>query len=204
MSRLLTVSALALSTLLSACSILPEPEQLHVYRLPAAAPSTTATAPRSALTLQVNRPDSAQMLDSTRIVVLPDGDQISTYQGVRWSDRAPVLLRDRLVDGFISANRFAAVSRDENLLQTDLKLVSSLSAFQSEYRNGAPVVRIQLDAQLVDSHQQIIASQRFTTSQGAADDSVATVVKAFGQASDQLASQVISWATSQSSQHKQP
>ncbi|ARU90234.1 ABC-type transport auxiliary lipoprotein family protein [Pseudomonas sp. M30-35] len=199
MSRFISVSALFFSALmLSACSILPEPEQLHVYRLPSAAPSTSSSANSSPMTLQINRPSSNQILDSSRIVVLPDGNQISTYQGVRWSDRAPTILRDRLIDGFVNANRFAAVSSDDNHLQTDLQLVSSLRAFQSEYRNGAPQVQIQLDAQLVGSRQQIIASKRFSVSQAATDTSVGNVVEAFGSAADSLSSQIVEWTVSQS------
>ncbi|WP_339488758.1 ABC-type transport auxiliary lipoprotein family protein [Pseudomonas sp. EL_65y_Pfl2_R95] len=206
MSRFISISALAFSTLmLSACSILPEPEQLHVYRLPSTVPSAAASASRSPMTLQINRPNSNQILDSSRIVVLPDGNQVSTYQGVRWSDRAPTVLRDRLIDGFVNANRFAAVSSDDNHLQTDLQLVSSLRAFQSEYRNGAPQVQIQLDAQLVNSHQQIIASRRFNVSQGATDTAIDNVVAAFGSAADSLSTQVIEWTVRQSkTASKQP
>lgn len=206
MSRFISVSAVIFSALmLSACSILPEPEQLHVYRLPSAEPSIGSSAASSATTLQVNRPNSNQILDSSRIVVLPDGNQISTYQGVRWSDRAPTILRDRLIDGFVNANRFAAVSSDDNHLQTDLQLVSSLRAFQSEYRNGAPQVQIQLDAQLVDSRQQIVASKRFSVSQAATNASVGKVVEAFGGAADSLSSQIIEWTVSQSNKApKQP
>ncbi|MFI8480298.1 ABC-type transport auxiliary lipoprotein family protein [Pseudomonas sp. NPDC078700] len=206
MKRFISVSALAFSTLmLSACSILPEPEQLHVYRLPSTLSSTSSAATRSPMTLQINRPNSNQILDSSRIVVLPDGNQVSTYQGVRWSDRAPSILRDRLIDGFVNANRFAAVSSDDNHLHTDLQLVSSLRAFQSEYQNGAPQVQIQLDAQLVGSQQQIIASKRFSISQAAADASVDNVVAAFGNAADALSAQVLEWTVSQSSRAvKQP
>ncbi|WP_010489500.1 ABC-type transport auxiliary lipoprotein family protein [Pseudomonas sp. S9] len=199
MSRFIRISALALSALmLSACSILPEPEQLHVYRLPGTAPSVSTLATPSPMTLQVNRPSSNQILDSSRIVVLPDGNQVSTYQGVRWSDRAPTMLRDRLIDSFISANSFAAVRSDDNHLQTDLQLVSTLRAFQSEYRNGAPQVQIQLDVQLVDSQQQIIASRRFSASQAATGNSVENVVEAFGSAVDNLSTQLLQWTLSQS------
>lgn len=203
MSRFIRISALAFSALvLSACSILPEPEQLHVYRLPSTAPSASTQTTPSSMTLQVNRPSSSQILDSSRIVVLPDGNQISTYQGVRWSDRAPTMLRDRLIDRFINANSFAAVSSDDNHLQTDLQLVSSLRAFQSEYRNGAPQAQVQLDVQLVNSQQQIIASRRFSASQAATDTSVEHVVEAFGGAVDSLSAQLLQWTLSQA--HRQP
>ena len=95
MSRLRPLAVLFLAGLLGACSILPKSEVLSFYRLPASALPAHNASPRSDWALRVNKPYSNQLLDSTRIAVLPPGDQISAYQGVRWSDRAPLLLRDR-------------------------------------------------------------------------------------------------------------
>lgn len=203
MSRLRLLAALALFSGLSACSIWPESEVLSVYRLPAS--SLPAQPVSSEWTLRVNTPYSNPLLDSTRISVIPPGDQVSTYQGVRWADRAPLLLRDRLVDAFLDDGRIKAVSSDASRLQADLELGGDLRAFHSEYRDGRPVAHIQLEARLVDSGSlRILASRRFEVSQPASDTAVASVVVAFGQASDQLARALVDWTLSQGQSARQP
>ena len=193
--------SLLLGGLLSACSILPQSQPLDIYLLPSTGSMPAAQTGVVQWSLRVNRPQSTQMLDSTRIVVLPEGDLVSTYQGARWSGRAPLLLRDRMIDAFLADGRIAAVSSDDNRLQADLELSSDLRAFQSEYRGGAVQVHIQLDVRLVKANgsQRILASRRFEVRQVSADSSVASVVTAFGQASDQLSQQLTHWVVEQGS-----
>ncbi len=196
MSRLRQLATLLLIGSLSACSILPKSQVLSIYRLPASSlPNHEVSADWA---LRVNKPYSSQLLDSTRIAVLPPGDQISAYQGVRWSDRAPLLLRDRLIDAFLDDGRLKAVSSDDSRLQADLELDGDLRAFHSEYQNGRPAARILFEARLVQSGSlRILASRRFEVSQAASDTSVPAVVNAFGQAGDQLAREVLEWTLSQ-------
>ena len=196
MSRLRLLATLLLIGSLSACSILPKSQVLSIYRLPASSlPSHIVSANWA---LRVNKPYSSQLLDSTRIAVLPPGDQISAYQGVRWSDRAPLLLRDRLIDAFLDDGRLKAVSSDDSRLQADLELDGDLRAFHSEYQDGRPAARILFEARLVESGSlRILASRRFEVSQTANDTSVPAVVNAFGQAGDQLARDVLEWTLSQ-------
>lgn len=203
MSRLRLLAVLALVSALSACSIWPESPVLSVYRLPA---SRLPTQPVSTdWTLRVNTPYSNQLLDSTRISVIPPGDQISAYQGVRWGDRAPLLLRDRLIDAFIDDGRIKAVSSDTSRLQADLELGGDLRAFHSEYRDGRPLARIQLEARLVDSgNLRILASRRFDVSQVASDTSVPAVVQAFGLAGDKLSAELLNWALEQGQAAQRP
>ncbi|OEC36781.1 cholesterol transport system auxiliary component [Pseudomonas cuatrocienegasensis] len=194
MNRIAALTALALSALLGACSVLPKSEPLTYYLLPASPTVNQAAAGQVAWSLRVDKPYSNQLLDSPRIAVLPGGAQVAAYQGARWSDRAPILLRDRLVDAIRSDGRVAAVSSDDARLAADLVLSSDLRAFQSEYHAGQPAVHIVLEARLVQaSSQQIVASQRFEVRQPTADPSVDAVVAAFGQAGDRLASELIAW-----------
>lgn len=194
MKALAAAGALLLTGLLSACSILPAGEALNVYLLPSNLPVRAADVQSVDWSLRVNRPQSSQLLDSPRIAVLPEGDLISAYQGARWSDRAPALVRDRLIGALLDDRRISAVSSDDSRLQADLELSSDLRAFQSEYRNGRPEVHILLDARLVQAgNQRILASRRFEVRQIAGDPAVESVVKAFGVANDQLSRQLMDW-----------
>lgn len=196
MSRLALIAALLLTGSLTACSVIPKSQALSTYRLPASSlPSHAVSADWA---LRVNKPYSSQLLDSTRIAVVPPGDQISAYQGVRWSDRAPVLLRDRLIDALLDDGRLRAISSGESRLHADLELDGDLRAFHSEYQSGRPAARILFEARLVESGSlRILASRRFNVSQAASDTSVPAVVSAFGQAGDQLAREVLEWTLSQ-------
>ncbi|UVE19450.1 ABC-type transport auxiliary lipoprotein family protein [Pseudomonas sp. LS44] len=197
-SALLRSLGLASATLLTSCSLLPQAETVQTYLLPhgaAQAPANRGAVPQS---LSISRPQASLLLDSTRIAVVPQGSEISTYKGARWSNQTTALLRDRLLESFQNDGRFAAVSSDEQHVQADLSLVGNLMAFQSEYVNGKPQVVIRLDARLVrDATQRIIASRSFVIRQASQDAAVPAVVNAFGQASDQLAQQLIEWTAAQ-------
>jgi cholesterol transport system auxiliary component len=187
------VAALCLLTLLSGCSIFPPSEPLQVYRLPSQA-RQPSSAPALAWSLRINQPQASQALNNTRIAVLPDGNQISSYANSRWSDPAPRLLRNHLLNAFQNDGRLPALSSDDDNLQADLSLGGELQAFQSEYQQGAVTVVVRLHARLIDSRsQRIIASQRFEVRQALLTPQVPAVVIAFGQASDQLAAQVLQW-----------
>lgn len=186
------LSLLLAAGLLSACSILPQSEPLDIYLLPGA--TLPAQTQRVDWSLRVNSPVSNQLLDGTRIVVLPEPGRVNTYQGVRWSERTPQLLRGRLLDAFQDDGRVQALSNEEQRLQADLELVSDLRSFHSQYRDGVAEALIQLDVRLVDARdQRILASRRFSVSQPASDTSIAAVVKAFGQAGDRLSRELVDW-----------
>lgn len=182
--------------LMSACSILPKPDPSDVYRLASTQPVSQG-APVS-WSLRVTKPQTSEFLDSPRIAVVPNGDLISSYANARWSDPAPVLLRNRLLDGFQRDGRVTLLSTDETNLQADYELGGQLQAFQSEYHGTAVEVVIRLDARLVrGSDQRIIASRRFEVRQSVGDTKVPSVVAAFGQAGDQLNKQVVDWVVAQ-------
>lgn len=187
------ISSLLLACLLSACSLLPTSEQVQIYRLP-----TVTSAHNQAETLnwslRLMTPHTNQTLDSVRIAVIPEGNLITNYKGIRWSERAPVLLRDRLLDAFQTDGRLQTITSDTSTFNVDVELTSELAAFQSEYRNGKPEIRIILDMHLVNSQsQQVITSHRFDVQQSSKNSDTKSVVQAFGLACDSLSREVVDW-----------
>ncbi|WP_460132446.1 ABC-type transport auxiliary lipoprotein family protein [Pseudomonas sp. S1_E04] len=196
MKRIYPLIAPMALILLSACSILPKADPSDVYRL-ATAQTTSQGAPVS-WSLRLAKPQSSEFLDSQRIAVVPKGDLISSYANARWSDPAPVLLRNRLLDGFQRDGRVTLLSTDDTNLQADYELGGQLQAFQSEYHGSVVEVVIRLDARLVRANdQRIVASRRFEVRQPVADTKVPAVVAGFGQAGDQLNGQVVDWVVAQ-------
>lgn len=180
----------------SACSILPKTEPSDVYRLPTATTGTKNQTPVP-WSLRIVRPKASEALDSPGIAVIPQGDVISSYKGARWSDPAPVLLRNRLTDAFYRDGRVQSISTDDSNLQADFELGGELQAFQSEYTGQGIEVVIRLDARIVNDRQRIIASRRFEVRQPVADKQVPVVVAGFGRASDTLTTQLLQWAVEQ-------
>lgn len=186
-----------LLALLSACSILPEPERLRIFLLPAS-DSTQTASPQLQKALRILTPQANRILSSPRIAVVQHGNEISVYRGARWSDAAPVLLRDRLIEAFREDGRLPSASNEDDNLPADLALHSDLRAFQSVYVEGTPQVLIRLDARLINQHNhQMLASRRFESRQPSADPSVEKVVEAFGLASDRLSREVLDWTIDQ-------
>jgi cholesterol transport system auxiliary component len=178
---------------LSACSLFPESTPQDIYRLP---PSTVAASRGEAadIALRINHPAANDVLSSTRIVVVPEGNRLSVYTGARWSTPAPFLWRDHLLDAFRSDGRIARLSSAAEGLQADVELGGELRAFQTEYRAGLPEVVIRLDARLVEAaSKRIIASRRFAVMEAVNGEDLPAVVDAFGRANDTLARELIDW-----------
>ncbi|MDR6914715.1 cholesterol transport system auxiliary component [Pseudomonas sp. 3296] len=197
--KLTRIALLAGFTLISSCSILPKPEPFDVYRLPSAQSNASASHGSSQpWSLRLTKLQASNALDGPNIAVIPQGDVISSYKGSRWSDPAPVLLRNRLLDGFQRDGRVQLLSTDDSIFQADLELGGHLQAFQTEYQGTNATVVVSLDALLVRGYdQRILASRRFEVRQPLSDVKVPAVVAGFGQASDQLTAQVVNWAVEQ-------
>ncbi len=195
------LSLALLVALSSACSILPKPENAQVYRLPASTSASTV-APVS-WSLRVNKPLASDVFNLPRIAVVPEGNQVSTYRGARWTDPVPVLLRNRMLDAFQRDGRVPRLSADDSNLQADYELVGELQAFQSEYTADGISVVIRLDARLVEGRsQRILASRHFEVRQPQADKAVPSVVSGLGQVTDRLMAQLLDWTVAQGNQYQ--
>lgn len=201
MSLASRLSLALLISLSSACSILPQAENAEVYRLPAHTAASSG-APVS-WSLRVNKPITSDVLDVPRIAVVPGGNVVSTYKGARWTDPAPALLRNRILDAFQRDGRVPRLSADDSNLQSDFELVGELQAFQSEYTAQGIDALIRLDARLVDGRtQRILASRRFEVRQALDDKGVPAVVSGLGQATDQAMAQLLDWTLAQASRYQ--
>ena len=72
--------------LLSSCSMLPKTETLEIYQLPAASIAPSIRAVTLPWTLRISTPNSSQIIDSVRVLVLQHSNQVSAYKGARWTD----------------------------------------------------------------------------------------------------------------------
>src|SRR5579875_1386808 len=175
-----TIVALAGALILSACSVLPPREVVQTWQPPEGAATAASGIPAPAFSLRVDTPNTSGMLDNTGIVVMPEPGRVSVYRGARWSESPALLVRHRLVDAFMAAG-LPAVTTDDDRFASDYALSGDLRAFQSEYRNGSPVVVVRFDAQLRrGGARNLLATRSFVVTQNPSGTQVPQIVAAFG------------------------
>ena len=186
----------------SSCSILPPAESPNVYVLPQATQTSPAGgAPELSWQLRVDTPEAVGLLANTGIVVMPEPGRVTVYKDARWSDTAPLLLRERLIDAFLAGHRLPVVTSEDDTMHADFVLAGDLRAFQSEYRGGNPVVVVRFDAQLRrGAAREVLVARSFEVTAQPAGTAVPQVVQAFGEACDQLSAQVVAWTLAQGQQ----
>ena len=184
---------------LSACTLFPDRPANRIFQLPASTveESITDNKPFST-TLRFVTPLAEGPVDSSRILVKSEGNEIKAYQGARWSKKSPILVRDQLIDAFRRDGRFAGVLTGTSPARSDLTIAGELNAFQSEYQDGMPVALIRLDLHLINERtRNTLASKRFEYQHPATGEQVEEIVEAFGEASNALAREVIHWTVEQ-------
>ena len=194
MTRIRLAAGLLGLTLMSACSVLPESEPLTTYQVPAPQLATSSQPPLPH-SLRNITPAASYALQTPRIMVTPEGNTLTSYQGARWTDPNPVLLREHLVQAFPQSGSFKSVSTEVHALQTDIQLYSDLRQFQTLYRGDSVSAIIELDAKLVDPGSRgVIASRHFRVRQPLTDTAVPAVVDGLSSAADTLAQQLLDWS----------
>ncbi|MCC5884037.1 MAG: membrane integrity-associated transporter subunit PqiC [Halomonas sp.] len=198
-SRLTWAALPVIALFMAGCQLVPERTPVAFYDLPSQplepAPDSST---RVDTTVRLATPYASGLLDGARIVVVPEPNRPQVYEGARWVDGMPQLLRDRLLDAFQDDGRLSRMVSADSGVAVDMELLSDLRIFHSEYRNGHPEAVIRLDVRLVDARsQRLVASQRFLHSQRAESAAIVDVVNAFGVASDSLAQELVDWTVLQ-------
>lgn len=190
--RIAMAGLLALSA--AACSILPKNTPLVRYEMPVASAASMASTPLP-VTVSVVTPIAGQAFNSDRIAIIPEGNQLSAYKGVRWVDLVPVMLRDQLMLSLRESGLVQMVIPGGTGMRPDVVLTGDLSAFQVRIIKGEPVVQMVMDVALIRGGQgKPLGTRRFTVEQAVADKQVPQVVQAYGQAVTTFNRQVLEWA----------
>lgn len=187
-------TALIVSGIMTACTVFPTPEAPRVMDFPAPqnVEKSVASKPQS---LRVDTPFASEPFNSTRILGKPEPWEFRVYGGVRWRDTVPVILRDMLVEALRTSAIFRNVSMDTGPSNTDLTLATEITAFHTVSQGNSTRVTVAIYGQLVDNRSRMtLCSDRFIVSTPAADNSIDSIVQAFGNAGERLAEDVINWA----------
>jgi cholesterol transport system auxiliary component len=166
-------------------------EPPDVYRLDA--PSLPAGGDPLPLALAIARPRSASSLDTERVAVARPGGGFDYFAGMRWADAAPQMLQSLLVQMFTADGRFATTVAAPSRVPTDLLLDVELRRFEAVYpESGAPRVRVELQATLVDSRKGVRLVSFLAAADAAAErNRQADVVAAFDLATSRALQSVV-------------
>ncbi len=189
----------ALLPLLAGCGgLLSGPPQRQLYRLTPSF-SFSAGLPHSAAQLLVAAPTAPAGLDSRRIALSRTPVSLDYYADGEWTDRAPFLIQDALVDGFEKSGTLPAVAADRGGLRADYILDTEVDDFAANYDspNSPPTARVALTAKLIRmADRKIIAHTAIRREQRAAANTLPDVVHAFDAAVGGAAEEVVVWTVS--------
>jgi cholesterol transport system auxiliary component len=147
--------------------------------------------------LLVDEPDAPDQLSGPRIVYAPGDGSYGVYAGVRWTDRAPVLLQSLLVRGFEDSRRIVGVGRTSSSVAGDFVLLSDLRAFQAEIVGGEPRLRIELSARLLRaSSNHAVAARVFAREVPLPGRDVESAIAGFEEALNALVPEIVAWTLS--------
>lgn len=176
--------------------LIPKPPERQIYRLDAAFAFTGAALPHVPAQLAVATPTALDGLDTRRIALTRTPVTLDYYADAEWTDQAPFLVRDALVQGFEKSGAIAAVGPESLGLHADYLLTTEVRDFEAVYDspNGAPHVRVVLNLDLVRMPERKILAETVVRGEAAAAaNKLPDIVAAFGAALSQAAQGAVVW-----------
>lgn len=178
---------------LAGCSGLTGPrDDFTVYALDP--PAQRGDGPVLDWQLLIDPPHTSDLLGGFRVVVAPGGAERQVYKGARWSERVPSLVQGVWVRAFEADGRLPGAARAGTGVRADLLLATDLTDFQARYRDGVPVVEVEVHARLVDPRDRRIVAREVFRAEAPADGvEVAAVVAGFQSALAQTTTALVGW-----------
>ena len=145
--------------------------------------------------LSISRPSAERMIDSARIAVRPQPNELQVYRGAVWSMPATDLVETSVLRTLEDSGRLGGVARSSSGLHGDYRLVMDIRRFEADYAGqSTPTATIEVSAKLLHSQsQRVVAARTFTERAPAGGTAVAEVVPAFGTALERISRDIAGW-----------
>lgn len=151
----------------------------------------------------LNSPPRAQLVisnvktissfDTARIVIKMPGGQTRTVDNAQWSDDAPKLIQEKLVQTFENAHYLDSVSPLLDQMTGDYQLLIDLRSF--DFVLATNRAEIEMTAKILSKDGRIVGAQLFhEEGAGAATASPADIAKAMDEAFGKAARALVTWA----------
>ncbi|MEP2531925.1 ABC-type transport auxiliary lipoprotein family protein [Shimia sp.] len=198
----LFLSLLAIS-LLSACagigSLNRAAQSSELYSL---TPKSTfdSSLPRLRQQIVVEEPTATAAVDTDQVAVMPNALQVQYLPGVRWVDRAPLIVQSLLIESFENSGRVAAVGRSTVGLRPDYMIVTDIREFQAtlvnrEDEESALQAEVRLNIKIVDAYSDhIVGSSSFEKIRVSASDEMIDIATAFDGALGSAMRGAVEWS----------
>ncbi|RPE79584.1 ABC-type transport auxiliary lipoprotein family protein [Vulcaniibacterium tengchongense] len=150
-------------------------------------------------------PNAARMIDSLRIAVRPQPNELQVYKGAQWARPPSEMLSDALLRTFEASGKLPGAARQGSGLNADYRLLLELRRFESDYgaQGAAPAATIEVAAKLLHAQdQRIVAARSFARAQPAASAAVPDVVEAFRLGLGELAHELAGWTLASGAAHE--
>ena len=156
--------------------------------------------------LMVEEPVAERALDTDRIAIYTGPHALQYFTGARWTDRAPRMLQDLIVETFENAGLQMSASRQAVAVRPNVALISDLRDFEARVTStgedaAAPEVVVRLSAKVIWlDGRKVLDGRTFEARHMAVSDSVADVVVAMNVATQSVVRDIVSWAAATSNQ----
>lgn len=194
-SRRATILILGLAVTGCSGALLPSPPPPpDLYRL-SPAESVPAPGPQVTAQILVGAISAPGALDTARIALSPAPTRLEYFANAEWTDRAPTLVQNLLLDTLERSGRFSRVAQRSLVMRADYVVVGALRHFEADYHAGTPPqIQVALDLQVLRMPDGVILAQRrFAATVPASQNTVAAVAEAFDVAAHRALYDVPVW-----------
>ncbi len=153
------------------------------------------TLSRTTAQLLIEAPSAPGGLDSERIALKRSANSVDYFAGAAWTDRAPIVVQNLLIESFENTGKIAAIDRNSLALRADFVLEPDLRDFTAIYGGSAvPTVRVRIALKLVRlPEKQIVGLHTSSSDAPTTENSVPAVIQAFDTALHQVMSDAVAW-----------
>lgn len=159
--------------------------------------------PRLRQQIVVAEPTATAAVSSDRIAVQPTPLEVRHLPGVRWVDRAPLIIQSLLIESYENSGRVDAVGRSAIGLSADYVILTDIREFQARVPPDAPEgsplqVQVRLNIKIIYADlDRIIGSNSFARTVNTTSDAPEDVVFAFDEALGSTMRNAVEWSVRQ-------
>lgn len=193
-AAVLSLCAATAAALVSACSVLPTPDPVQLYRFGDVAPA--APAPRVAEPVVVAlRPVRFSAASRGDRILGITGAEAAYIGGARWLSPAETLFADSLEANFAARSGAVRLAGRRESAPAALSLDVEVLGFEARYAapGAAPVVAVTARVRLMGQDRALRAEQTFAVERPASANRVSAIVDAFDAATGEVQARIVAW-----------
>ncbi|MEP3277324.1 MAG: ABC-type transport auxiliary lipoprotein family protein [Stappiaceae bacterium] len=148
---------------------------------------------RSNAQILIPKPRAIQALNTSNIAVVSDGNEISYFPKVVWSDELPNLVQANLVETFENSGRVKAVGLPGEGLLINYQISTEIRAFQLDVNGGRRAI-VSIAAKIInDRNGRAVATETFRAEVAVPTDQPAAAVIGMNSAANQVFTDLVAW-----------